>query len=102
MKHYTKDNKLIFETDKQRYVVVCQAELKCFEDYYVESEGGEAGLKNLNPIHKAYDYGYAGYYQYFVYKLGEETDFANDYVGEPSENFSVEWAEEQIKKYEER
>lgn len=99
MKHYIKDGRLYFETAKATYVVIAHLELKSFQDFYVEDENGTFDL-NVKPFCKPYDLQSTGYYNYFIYIKGEENDLSTEYLGEPTEFFSIEWAEKTINEYE--
>lgn len=101
MKHYVKDNQLFFETEKATYTVICEVELKGFQDFYVEDENGTFDFKNRKPINEPYDIQSNGYFSYYIYEVGDEKTLVSEYIGNPTENFSVEWVENTINEYEE-
>lgn len=88
---------LIIETDKAKYVVEYQAELKGFQDFAVDEDGGW-GDKELS---EPYDYDYNGYGQYYIYELKEE-DMVLDhnYIGEPFDRFNYDYIEQTILNHE--
>lgn len=101
MRRYIKDNRLFFETEHDTYTILCEVELKGYQDFYVENEDGDFD-RQLPALGEPYDLSDAGYWLYFVYKVDEEVLGENigEYIGEPTQSFSVEWAEKTIEDYE--
>ena len=102
IRRHVENGKLILETDNHLYVVVCQYELQGFQDFYVEDETGVSDYLNHVPINDAYDFNSTDYCTYFIFKYGDEKHRGASYIGEPTERFSMEWAEKTIIEYEER
>lgn len=95
MKHYMEDNKLVFKTDKGKYIVIYTAELTGFQDFAVNEYGVDTMALN-----EPSDFNDSGYGQYYIYEASKYGDFDSEYIGEPFGGFNIEHIEEQIKEYE--